>query len=321
MTKLTNFDSFVETDYSRFDMTISEDWVKQVEHSLLSIPFDLEQPEHSLYRLALDLLPRIKGVSSFGLLYHILGTRCSGDAHTSIGNGLVNAFNTWVCLRDLPPGAWSSKHEGDDGFVAYQSEYHQVIKDRLSQLGCMGFTVKMKFTTNIQEVEFCGRFHGVTPTGLRSFCDPLRALAKFNVTLSTWKLRPLLLAKALSYHHTDARTPVIGPLCRALITILSDDGVQVDTRAYLDTVKSRYLAGDSIKFVANLGVDDHLRGAFSDRSGITVSQQLQLEGMFASWAELGVIPAQFPKIKVHAQDYELSDRNIFFTPDNLPASF
>lgn len=105
---LSSFSHFVETDYSRFDLSISLEYLQDVETVFLTANAD-EQ-----FRNCYFLAFQTTGVNEIGLSYRVTGTRCSGDAHTSIANGLINHFNTWLVFQNLPPNSWVSFHEGDE---------------------------------------------------------------------------------------------------------------------------------------------------------------------------------------------------------------
>jgi len=292
---LPSYSVYVETDYSRFDMTLSEYWLQEVQNRMFSSL--LQEQFHHESRLFLDFLSRstkIVGRSRSGHSYRIRGTRCSGDAHTSIGNGLVNKFNTWLCLYTLPPGTWTSVHEGDDGIICVSDGFEDTVVTNLDLLNQCGFKVKMVVSRDITKISFCGRKFS-DAGGFHTYADISRTLSKFNTTTSHGDLRMLLRAKALSYHYTDAFTPIIGPLCRAIIHITRD--ISVNSTALLAASRERYLTHDQVvtTFVPQ-NVNENLRVAVSLTSGISISQQLAMEKMFSQWADIGFIPEEFPRL-------------------------
>lgn len=295
MTKLLNYDTYVETDYSRFDMTISEDWLELIQNPVLKsfIPDD----EH--FSAALDLSIRTKGVSSCGLTYNIVGTRCSGDAHTSIGNGILNAFNTFLLFEDLMTENKVSEdvvafHEGDDGVIALTAPYSS-LAPRVFLLNTMGFVVKAFITQDITAVSFCGRFLYDDEGKIASYCDPVRTLSKIHITMSQGDLKKLLLAKVMSYSHTDGSTPIIGPVCIALRRLLKQhDGVWVRRRAMLDRYVFRtYSNVDFDKFQTE--VKPACRYAFAMRTGVSPEVQIRLEEYYLK-IFLTRIPKDMPTI-------------------------
>lgn len=230
---LRDFDRFIEVDFSRFDMTISQEILEIVEHLLLRHPFPDAHPD---FLHCLRACLRTSGVSQFGTKYNVDGTRCSGDVHTSIANGLLNRFLTWLCLASLPVNAWNSVHEGDDGIIAIHHKYLDQAMYNLQFLKCLGFDAKLKVSNNLSEVVFCGRRFVETPSGLTDMCDVTRALRKYSTTMSEGSTDILLYCKSLSYNWTDRDTPIIGALSYNLVKIL---------RSRVDITKSktkRYLA-------------------------------------------------------------------------------
>lgn len=207
----------IETDFSRFDMTVSEDIINTVEKTMFRIAY----PEglHPLLDECMDQLTTLTGVSNLGVQYSVAGTRASGDAHTSIANGVINRFVIWACLRNLSDTTWCSFHEGDDGVIHCDDAVRSTIVDYLPYAGLLGFRLKIVEPPTHAHATFCGRFTCVDCK--REFCDLPRTLAKFHTTYKQGDAKSLVLAKALSYFATDAHTPIVGPMCAALIAHLS----------------------------------------------------------------------------------------------------
>jgi len=208
----------IETDFSRFDMTISVDIIKEVERRMFSRAFPLKlYPD---FHAAVHMLVSQNGVSDMGVRYTVAGTRASGDAHTSIANGVVNRFVIWACLRGLPANSWTSYHEGDDGVTFLDEAVYDRAVSFLAYAGFLGFKMKVITPPSIDQAYFCGRF---TCTGCkREMCDIPRTLTKFHTTIKSGDARSLVLAKCLSYYATDAHTPIVGPLVTSLIMHLNE---------------------------------------------------------------------------------------------------
>jgi hypothetical protein len=306
-----SFSAFIETDYSRFDMTISQQWIEQVEQVFFRQCFGLlaTLPEHALIINCLLHCLRTKGVSSSGLWYTVEGTRCSGDAHTSIGNGIINKFNTWMCLRSLPTNSWTSVHEGDDGLIGIDEPLVEQAINNLALLGPCGFVVKSNVSNSLENVGFCGRRFSLGHK-LRSYADVSRTMDKIGTTLSQGDLRGLLRAKALSYHHTDAYTPVVGAFCRAVLSIIPADSVK--TRHVVAASLDRWSTRDVLVFNANTDIktDQTMRASVALSSSISVPQQIAAEAMFAQWTSWGFIPAEYAKIIIGDSALEAPDRHV-----------
>lgn len=225
--QLSGYTHYIETDYSRFDRTISLPMLRDVQDFV----FRQCSTDHD-FRHALDLALHTKGKSKLGVRYNIEGTRCSGDAHTSIGNGIINTFVTFSIMRNLPPSLWTSIHEGDDGVIGVN---HQALRQAalgVHFINFLGFSVKQDTYNQIDDVSFCGRHYYTTSEGFSEHADVLRSLDKFHTTVSNCKSMPLIRAKALSYYSTDSETPLIGPLCYALLQATSTVSFSAVKRAW-----------------------------------------------------------------------------------------
>lgn len=323
MSNLLNFDAFLETDYTRYDMTMSAAMMRQVEMAVFAHCFDMD--EHPLLMQALELAVNTKGVADNGLFYLVEGTRCSGDAHTSLGNVIQNAFNTWLVLRQLPTGSWVGYHEGDDGLVGFNAQCEDLVNMLVTQLACLGFQVKVLTTRVLEDVTFCGRFVAHTTRGLKSFCDVKRTLAKFHVTLSNGQnLQQLLKAKCLSYRDTDKHTPIVGPLVQSIARMFKDLSMSDSVLRY--TAKSRrHLFLENFSTIV---IDDYeapvleeLRSVVTRRTGWSPRQQEEFEEMTREWARNGFVPAEFPRLPGGDQLLDGPDRTTHLGFDGLDLLF
>lgn len=319
MTTLTHGHTFVESDYSRFDMTISEPWLRNVQDVLIAAYFH----DEDITELAtcLRAARRTKGVSDTGLCYNILGTRCSGDAHTSIGNGLINAFNTWTLL-EVPHEAW---HEGDDGIVSLAKPYASAANCLLN-CDVFGFKVKLVISTNLADTTFCGRFFAVGNDGsLISYCDPLRTLSKFHISFSEGDAMTLLLAKVLSYGHTDSGTPIVGPICKSLYKLLNP---RVTRKRLLmrNIKKGRFILADeklsditAVSWLDN-DVPESTRINFCERTGMSPAEQERLEFAY-SIMFMSRIPHSWTAPFLDDPDWgcDWSDRVVHYMPSEHSA--
>lgn len=307
MSTFLDYHTFIETDYSRFDMTISYDWIKLVQDQILLSFFPNDDKLARVLQLASDTF----GISDLGMCYQILGTRCSGDAHTSIANGLINHFNTWAVFNDLP---FHSVHEGDDGLIALPKS-HTLFSNRPQLFDCFGFTIKSDVYYDIDLTSFCGRYLYTKRDGhLGSYCDPLRTLAKFHITLSHGKLEMLLLAKALSYNYTDGDTPIIGPVCAALIKQYGTKALVARAMGHVKT--GRYILADltidSQEAQSVCSVTEDRRNAFAIRTGISPATQKYWEEYFCrSIQDLRTGMSKISSIDINVEGL---DREVHYLP-------
>jgi hypothetical protein len=318
MSPILDFHTYAETDYARFDMTISDVCLELVQDPLLCGYF----ANSYWIKMALKLARKTKGLSDCGIFYNVIGTRCSGDAHTSIANGLINHFNTWLLFVDVPRDCFISWHEGDDGVVGLTEKYSS-LANRLLHLDCLGFKVKLFITRDLNQTTFCGRFLAEGASGLRSYCDPFRTLAKLNITLSMGKLPPLLLAKCLSYSYTDGTTPIIGIIVQTLAKQLKMKGVS-EKRAIQHAVKERWMLtqlgivkpGEALALQMR-DVDEELRVPFAIRTGIEPAAQERIEAYYQQVFKHD-IPLDFERLIADVDFlYEAGDRLVHISNDAL----
>lgn len=276
--------NYIETDYSRWDLHMKSTFMSDVEHEIFRKVYP--RSEHTDFYKFIDATLTTSGSHRLGALYDSeLGGRCSGDAHTSIGNGICDRFLTWVCLRNIPRSLWSNFHEGDDGHTAVADAAINTARVCMAIIPCFGFSVKVVESTVLHDTTFCGRVPFVDATGYHEMCDIPRTLAKFHITLAQGDLKALLLAKAYSYYFTDRHTPIVGPLCHSLIRILAP---QVKVERMLRLIKATTFSNyDRGKIISGLRsslkpiqVNEAARAAALHRWGLPISQQHKMEQVF-----------------------------------------
>lgn len=297
---LLNFNSYLETDYSRFDLSISSAYIKLIERLFLGLAY----AHDDVFVEMLPWLENSRGINDLGLTYLVEGTRCSGDAHTSIGNGLINHFNTWLAMSELPDDTWCSYHEGDDGIIGVVDGYHDQAAYNLHIMPCLGFQLKLDAYFDIGDTTFCGRFLYNEESLVASYCDVRRTLAKFHTICSDGDPEALLLAKMISYYHTDHATPVVGVLATVIIHLLlpkvSERRLQRAiahlSRDYWFRQKMRYDLMFRCKYVLTFA-SPGVRAAVARRCGMSVVMQQKFECYYISWLKLGHIPSSIDKIQ------------------------
>jgi len=297
--RLSDYSTFLETDYSRFDLSISGAYIKRVEKVFLALPYSHDPGYLSL----LPWLEETRGISELGVSYNVVGTRCSGDAHTSICNGLINHFNTWLAMMELDPRDWVSFHEGDDGIIGVAAHVADQAVHNMHIMPLLGYQLKLDVYHDVSDTSFCGRYLYDSLEGCRSYCDVRRTLSKFHTICSDGDPQALLLAKMISYYCTDRDTPVVGVLSTVIIQLLLPI---VSTRRLvraLDRMRLEYWFREKHK--SHLMVrtsyplvmpDAYLRASVANRSGISVAQQQLYESYYLSWLNLGHIPSEIHKL-------------------------
>lgn len=209
-----------ESDFETFDKNVRSEF-RAIETGALTPYFPIEEKHIAMLALkALDRKFKIRHVN--GWRVELPGSqRWSGEPMTSIGNGLINHFITWVAAGEPPLLSWNegdvvSYHEGDDAIVGSKTQIPiaKTAKD-------FGMIATVDWFRDMDLVKFCGRYTFPNTTlGPLSVCGIWRALNKFHLTARPTShvgtRESLLAAKCLSYMCTDYRTPVVGAVAWAL---------------------------------------------------------------------------------------------------------
>jgi hypothetical protein len=293
MAWLLDFPIWIETDYSRLDMTVNNTILTEVEIPIFEHVFHPQQ--HVLFANALALLVSVFGYSPLGYFYEVEGERCSGDAHTSIGNGLDCAFFQWLCFRAFERESWRSAHEGDDGIVGLHKSMLDAAHVSYMQLATLGLKCKIIVQDQLEKVTFCGRLFSRTPLGITSHANVERCLGKFHITTSHLPPRRALLAKALSYWHTDHGTPIIGQLCHKIITLLTITKADVKAfrNCYMDNfTRQRILSSINSADYNYVEPTAEARTAVSLYNDFDPDLQIAFESHIKRWAFIPSNPDQ-----------------------------
>jgi len=198
----------IETDFSRFDATRSE---------------DLTKVEHMVYKrwCARDSLKELEKVlrgdygqkvtTAKGHTYNSEFSRFSGSATTTVGNTIVNTFVAYVAYREAgrgPKQAFRSigPKYGDDGLDEESGKFSEVVKK-------MGMSIKI--VANGKHCTFLGRryldvFHFETTLSI-----PDKVLKRIPVTVHP-KDPNCLANRVAGYMVTDSYVPIVGQYLAAL---------------------------------------------------------------------------------------------------------
>lgn len=208
--------SLAETDYSRFDGTISL-WLRQnVERAAYLRWVSPEHREDLGLLLEAEMNPR--GRTSNGLPYEPCASRLSGSPLTTDGNTLINAFVTYCAARE---GKMSHEHAlrmlgiyaGDDGLSMVKGSY---LRDAARDLG---LTLKYEWRTS-GSFSFLGRiFYGADVGELGSIQDPLRTWRKLHISFAPAYISDTqaLANRAAGYRSLDPEAPVLKEWCEKVL--------------------------------------------------------------------------------------------------------
>lgn len=208
----------VETDYSRFDGTISP-FLREIEFMAM---LRWIHPEHNgeLIKLLEFEVNHPATTSDGETKYNTRSTRLSGSPLTTIGNSIINAFAAYCCCRKTTSGRKAARRAydrigpkyGDDG-LDRAGPFEDVARD-------LGLTIKVE--TRATHVGFCGRTYIEPLTTLTSITPPTRILPRIpNVVHSDGDAGK---NKILGYLVTESQVPLVGDYLRALARVFGYDG-------------------------------------------------------------------------------------------------
>lgn len=270
---MTHRGNVIETDYSRFDGTISE-WLRvNVEFACLRSMFA------KVHRQELDRLLRGEinqsASTSHGVKYDTGGSRLSGSPLTTLGNTLINAFIAYCGLRmagKCPKAAmrFIGPKYGDDG-IDFSCEQIKKAAD------LCGLRMKIIRHDTPGMVGFLGRIFPDALNHNGSYFDVPRALKKIPVVANNSAGPELGLARKLAgFLASDPSTPVLSNYCRALQRIHGFDPGHVFT---VTRCEDRFLELMRSPWPGVQGVKDcqMTDGAIADQLRLTVEEMICLD--------------------------------------------
>lgn len=290
MSACRSYRYFYEIDYSRFDASISLEMMACFELQWLCLVYPPEvYPE---FASALVSCLSTRGVSDVGITYRTYGTRCSGDAHTSIGNGILNHFLTFLMTSHLSDVL--SYHEGDDGLICTLER----IDHWFTILPTLGFLIKLDLHSSLTDAAFCGMYLCDTPSGLSAYSDPERTLVKLHVCKADGLPQNLLFAKALSVLSLNPCTPIITAWCQHILRCVDTPLSKPSRRHHLLRTIARIQSGGRRHFVSfsprTFTITSDVRAAFAHRTGISPALQVAYESYLLA---LPFVPSRYHLLK------------------------
>jgi len=200
--------TIAETDQSKFDAHISEA-CRDFEKDIYATYFSAYPEFSEIYEK-----DRSQGVNGkTNLKYKTGSERHSGSALTTDGNGIINAFISYVSHRmngESKNKAWKllGPKSGDDSL-----DYGNIsIFEKGAAI--LGFSITGKeIKDRNHSVSFLGRNYILGPGGINSICDVPRMLAKLHLVANknVTKLEGFG-NKVYGYETTDPNTPIISNL-------------------------------------------------------------------------------------------------------------
>jgi len=171
-----------------------------------------------------------KGSTANGVVYEPGTSQLSGSPGTTNDNNLVTLRHDYIGLRQLgqtPKVAWKNLNTwvlgaSDDRLRANIPGYAKVLEEVAAKLG-------HKLKSDVLHpldgdlVTFLGRVY-VNPACDTTMQDPVRTLPKLHLSMAPTgtSIEQAAFNRATGYMVTDAKTPIIGAYCRAVLRILKE---------------------------------------------------------------------------------------------------
>lgn len=295
----------IETDYSRFDGTISLFLRQNVEFATLRKMFA------KCYRRELDRLLageiNQNATTMHGVKYNTGGSRLSGSPLTTLGNTLINAYIAYCGLRmsgRSPKVAMRmiGPKYGDDG-IDYDCD-----SIREAAEAC-GLKMKIIKPDSPGKVGFLGRVYPDAVHYNYSHFDVMRALKKIPVVVNGGVPPEVGLArKVAGYLAADPTTPILSNYCRALQRIYNIDPAQEfkvasSEERYLQVMRSPWPCATG---VMNCDATD---SAIAKQFNLTVDEMVRLDDALSrvnTESELALLQFDRPFSEV------ITDPNVIF---------
>nr|APG76528.1 hypothetical protein 1 [Hubei noda-like virus 7] len=209
----------VETDYSRFDGTISE-WLQSVAKAAYMRWFT--PSEAAVLDKHYQEVFRSGAVSQNGLRYAAgVGTR-SGSPITTDANTMINAFINYCGYRkigrsDVEAFKLLGIYAGDDGVSRNEPGFERALEEVTREVG---LSVKAEVVPPGGRVTFLSRVFPSPSTSLSSHQCVKRTLPKIHLTASTNITREqAAYNRAIGYLATDRLTPLLSNWCKRVIEL------------------------------------------------------------------------------------------------------
>lgn len=210
-----------ETDYSRFDGTISR-WLRHNVEKAFYVALFADPTE--IETLIANEIDRTNAKTRAGG-YDTGGSRLSGSPLTTDGNTSINAYVQYCAHREA---GWSPEEAymniglcyGDDGISEGDGLEKQI------DIVCKDLGLKIKLvragTEERPYVGFVGRIFPRVGSDT-SFQDPMRVWPKIHLTRKLGKVeRANFVAKLSSFALTDSKTPLLGNYCRKALSLIPE---------------------------------------------------------------------------------------------------
>lgn len=227
-----------ETDYSRFDGTISK-WLRGNVERACYLSWAAVEYIHDLGSL-LDAEMNPTAITSEGLPYEPMASRLSGSPLTTDGNTLINTFVSY-CAARLALLSHERAMEllgvsaGDDGLSPIKPQYLEKAAREL------GLRLKCE-RRNDGHMSFLGRvFYGASGGCIGSVQDPMRTWQKLHISFAPriYSDRQALANRAAGYRTLDPEAPVLREWCEKVRELTGLEGCVDSDSPYFSQLESK----------------------------------------------------------------------------------
>jgi len=261
----------LETDYSSFEGSFSQDYQKHVEWRVFK---RMLQNNREILELIRPCYHKRNVLYNPFMTCSFEGSRMSGDMWTSSMNGFSNLMNMLFLAHELDVTV-DGFVEGDDGIFHLSKP---VIKPE--HYADLGFTIKLDYVSSVNDAAFCQK---TALEGEKTLIGPPQCLSKAGWTCAT-KYRnmrenrrfELYKAVCMSYYYLYNGCPLLGPSF-------------YHTLQHLSKTKANWNSCDwwwreqfeGVRLPDYVEPSYQARVLYEVKYGVTVEEQLRIERQFS----------------------------------------
>lgn len=284
---------FLSTDYSRWESSVTDNFISKLERFVWNkypspYPWDFHD-----WLTNNTLNNRLCARKIFGGT--VVGTRMSGDMHTSLMNTVINVLITDYIMSVLGI-TWDGFFEGDDGLIGLDSVPTPAQIQSISLLANeLGFDLTMETSLQLKDATFLGR-HIISDSA--TMREPCKAICHAQWSYSLTRHDPLEIVRSRGYGliQENPHCPILYSLGKAFLRFAGDGPISHIDQWYRDFYDIPWYVRDVD--VSAVPTDD-TRREFERLFGVPYSTQVYIEHLLDT--------NQFELVKLHLT--ELISRN------------
>lgn len=304
------------TDYSSFEASVTLQMRQLENHVIMSL---CDRARFTNTRIAFDKYVNCpRQLKSQGIVMNI-HTRCSGDPHTSTGNGIMNVVLGAYCYKKKY-GHWPHFSdnfmlaEGDDGIVPAEIP-------NIETLAKLGFSFSTSITgVSPGDCDFLRKRY----KGNKVYINVGRAFSVFWVkskaNLAPNKNKYILRVMACSLWHQSPGHPILWAIVRRIG--VETNGVMPFHNWWMHIDMYRWTDFDPDNF-PNAVVDESMRPEIAQGAlgfpGIPIDVQIEIESRILNRIDMdiGDLLNDYPEIVAYAKSLEGNDSQRVFYSDTV----